>query len=122
MDVFTFLWMYFAISLSASLFLFFIYAVLRKYSYIIRRSDAAKAIVAATLLAASLTCLWYSISTTLTIFNKWFMTRWLGGFKFPLLATSVHMVGKIASKKTRPKYYLVSETYATVSLNLPAPL
>lgn len=92
MDVFLFLWVYFAVSLSVSLVIFTLYLLLLRYGKLIRRSDTAKAIVAAALLAASLTFLWYSISTTFTIFNKWLMTRWHGGFRYPLLTSSVHMV------------------------------
>jgi hypothetical protein len=92
MDIFLFLWIYFGVSTFISLIIFILYLSLLRYGDLIRRSSKAKAIVAAILLASSLTFLWYSISTTLTIFNKWFMTRWQGGFKFPLLSTSVHMV------------------------------
>ena len=95
MDVFTFLWIYFTISVCFSLLIFVLYSLLIRYGKHIRRSDASKAIVAAALLAASITFLWYSISITLTIFNKWLMTRWHGGFKFPLLTSSVHMVSQI---------------------------
>lgn len=92
MDAFTFLWLYFAISLSVAFLIFVLYLALLRYGRMIRRSDAAKATVAAVLFAASLTFLWYSVSTTLTIFNKWLMTQWHGGFKFPLLTSTVHMV------------------------------
>lgn len=92
MDFFVFLWIYFAVSLFLSIVVYALYLLLQKYGKLIRRSDAAKATVSAALLAASLTFLWYSISTTLTIFNKWLMTRWHGGFEYPLLTSSVHMV------------------------------
>ena len=92
MDFFAFLWIYFAVSLFLSIIVYTLYLLLQRYGKHIRRSDAAKASVAAALLAASLTFLWYSISTTLTIFNKWLMTRWNGGFEYPLLTSSVHMV------------------------------
>lgn len=92
MDFFLFLWIYFAVSLLLSIVVYALYLLLQKYGKLIRRSDAAKATVSAALLAASLTFLWYSISTTLTIFNKWLMTRWHGGFEYPLLTSSVHMV------------------------------
>ena len=92
MDFFVFLWIYFAVSLFLSIIVYTLYLLLQRYGKHIRRSDAAKASVAAALLAASLTFLWYSISTTLTIFNKWLMTRWNGGFEYHLLTSSVHMV------------------------------
>jgi hypothetical protein len=94
MQPFTFLWAYFAISLTVSVIFFVLYYLLEKYGDRIKRSEVAKAVVSKLLYAASLTCLWYSISTTLTIFNKWFMTIWDGGFKFPLFATCIHMVSK----------------------------
>ena len=112
MDVFIFLWIYFAVSLLLSLVIFILYHLLLRYGKYIKRSDAAKAVVAAALLAASLTFLWYSISTTLTIFNKWLMTRWHGGFRFPLLTASVHMVRMLLTL-----YYLLQEP----PLFVPAP-
>lgn len=42
----------------------------------------------------SIAFLWYSISLSLTIFNKWFMQEWHGGFNFPIFITGVHMVMK----------------------------
>eukprot|EP01040_Poterioochromonas_malhamensis_P011628 gene11628-12687_t len=42
----------------------------------------------------SIAFLWYSISLSLTIFNKWFMQEWHGGFNFPIFITAVHMIMK----------------------------
>lgn len=42
----------------------------------------------------SIAFLWYSISLSLTIFNKWFMQEWHGGFNFPIFITGVHMIMK----------------------------
>jgi solute carrier family 35 protein C2 len=42
----------------------------------------------------SIAFLWYSISLSLTIFNKWFMQEWNGGFNFPIFITAVHMIMK----------------------------
>jgi solute carrier family 35 protein C2 len=95
MNTVVFLWIYLAVSLTISLILFGLYLTLLRYGYLIRRSSAAKATVIAILLISSLTFLWYSISITLTLFNKWFLTQWHGiGFKYPLLSTSVHMLMK----------------------------
>jgi solute carrier family 35 protein C2 len=43
---------------------------------------------------AALTFAWYAVSITLSIYNKWLMSEFDGGFKYPLLATSVHMTLK----------------------------
>lgn len=40
------------------------------------------------------TLLWYSISISFTLFNKWFLNIWEDGFHFPILATAIHMVIK----------------------------
>lgn len=42
----------------------------------------------------SITCLWYSISLSFTLFNKWFMQEWEGGFNYPTTITGVHMLMK----------------------------
>lgn len=40
----------------------------------------------------SIAFLWYSISLSLTMFNKWFLQSWKGGgFNFPFLITGVHL-------------------------------
>lgn len=97
MNTFIFLWIYFSVSLGISLVIYGLYLALQRYGKLIRRSSTAKATVAAILLISSLTFLWYSISTTLTLFNKWFLTQWHGiGFKYPLLSTTVHMFVKFA--------------------------
>ena len=38
--------------------------------------------------------MWYGISVGFTIFNKWFLNDWRGGFKFPVGATMIHMFVK----------------------------
>lgn len=43
----------------------------------------------------SIAFLWYSISLSFTLFNKWFMQEWQGGFHFPIFITSIHMVMKL---------------------------
>jgi solute carrier family 35, member C2 len=42
----------------------------------------------------SIAFIWYTISLSFTLFNKWFMQEWRGGFNFPIFITSVHMVMK----------------------------
>lgn len=39
----------------------------------------------------SMAFLWYTISLSFTIYNKWFMQEWKGGFNFPIFITAVHM-------------------------------
>lgn len=46
------------------------------------------------LLAASYTFLWYSISLSFTIYNKWILQQWTGGFDYPILITTIHMTVK----------------------------
>ncbi len=43
----------------------------------------------------SIAFLWYSISLSFTLFNKWFMQEWKGGFHFPMFITCVHMFMKL---------------------------
>eukprot|EP00301_Raphidiophrys_heterophryoidea_P022192 c6410_g1_i1.p1 GENE.c6410_g1_i1~~c6410_g1_i1.p1 ORF type:complete len:573 (+),score=128.42 c6410_g1_i1:52-1770(+) len=43
---------------------------------------------------ASVCLLYYSVSISLVVFNKWFLFFWEGGFRFPLLVTLVHMMTK----------------------------
>ena len=108
MDFFVFLWIYFSVSLFLSIVVYTLYLLLQRYGKFIRRSDAAKASVATALLAGSLTFLWYSISATLTIFNKWLMTSWHGGFEYPLLTTSVHMVRTEVSEVIMETFWLMN--------------
>ena len=46
----------------------------------------AKVLLEWTLLIAW-TLLWYSISISFTLFNKWFLNVFYGGFPFPILVT-----------------------------------
>lgn len=39
------------------------------------------------LLLIAWTLLWYSISITFTLFNKWFLNVFYGGFPYPILVT-----------------------------------
>lgn len=96
MNTFTFLWIYFAVSSGLALIVYLMFLFLQRNSDRIQRSDQTKIVVLAILLATSLTFQWYAVSSTLVIFNKWFMTRWRGGgFGFPLLTTCIHMFVKL---------------------------
>jgi solute carrier family 35, member C2 len=65
---------------------------------------------------AAYTFTWYSISVTFTIFNKWFMTSWLGGFRYPILGTCVHMAVKLAL--TRVWYHFADDVIHPLSPSL----
>lgn len=54
------------------------------------------------MLVLSLAFLWYSISLSFTLYNKWLLQEWHSGFNFPILITTVHMVMK----------YLVTRVWA----------
>ena len=96
MEIFTFLFIYFLVSSSLALIVYAAFLLLQRYADLIPRSDQSKVVVLALLLATSLTFQWYAISSTLVMFNKWFMTRWrAGGFGFPLLTTCIHMLVKL---------------------------
>jgi hypothetical protein len=60
------------------------------------------------LLIAATAFLWYSISLTFTIYNKWILQVLFGGFRFPVLNTSIHMIIK----------YLFSRLYTTYVIKL----
>ena len=96
MEIFTFLFIYFIVSSSLAMIVYAAFLLLQRYADLIQRSDQSKVVVLALLLATSLTFQWYAISSTLVMFNKWFMTRWRdGGFGFPLLTTCIHMLVKL---------------------------
>ena len=47
-----------------------------------------------TILITAYTFLWYAVSISFTMFNKWFLDEWEGGFRFPICTTSGHMIIK----------------------------
>lgn len=55
-----------------------------------KRSDNAVLI-----LITSYTFFYYSISISFTMFNKWFLNSWEGGFSFPVTASAGHMIVKL---------------------------
>jgi len=38
---------------------------------------------------------WFSVSISFTIFNKWIMQLWEGGFEYPITMTTLHMLLKV---------------------------
>jgi hypothetical protein len=38
---------------------------------------------------------WFSISVSFTMYNKWLMQLWEGGFHYPILMTTLHMGLKV---------------------------
>ena len=47
------------------------------------------------MLITSYTFFYYSISISFTMFNKWFLNSWEGGFSFPVTASAGHMIVKL---------------------------
>lgn len=39
--------------------------------------------------------LWFGFSVSLVIYNKWLVTSWKGGFRFPFIMSTTHMVLKL---------------------------
>jgi hypothetical protein len=39
---------------------------------------------------------WYTVSVSLTLFNKWILEYWVPSFKFPVTMTACHMVRGLA--------------------------
>lgn len=67
-----FMLLYFFCTLGGSLLLFVLHRSLVWFpSYNTK-------VISANILLAAYTFSWYSISVTFTMFNKWFMTQWLG--------------------------------------------
>ncbi|CAM9242880.1 unnamed protein product [Chrysoparadoxa australica] len=56
-------------------------------------SRAAEYVGVVELLAYAL--LWYSISVTFTVLNKWLYSFWEGGFPFPIMPSAVHTLVKL---------------------------
>jgi solute carrier family 35 protein C2 len=52
------------------------------------------------LLVASFVTGWYAISITFSVFNKWLMNEYHGGFKYPISITCVHMTVKYILAKS----------------------
>ncbi|CAM9429901.1 unnamed protein product [Phaeothamnion confervicola] len=48
---------------------------------------------------ATFVFLWYGISVSFTIINRWMYVDWRGGFPFPILTTGVHMVIKYLASR-----------------------
>ena len=85
------LW-FFGISL---LFSGLIYLLYKAFQYKYQQSKSIKVInILKFLQILSLTLLWYSISISFTVYNKWLMKSYRGGFDFPITITSVHMFMK----------------------------
>ncbi len=63
------------------------------------------------LLAAS-TFLWYSISLSFTVYNKWILQVLFGGFHFPICNTLVHMTIKYVFSQLYIRLFLSAEHIA----------
>jgi len=89
-DVFHLLLIYAAFSSGLSLLLALLGAALSRLS----TSITTPAIVE-WFSTASVASGWFCTSVTFTLFNKFFMQLWRGGFQYPILTTTVHMFLKV---------------------------
>lgn len=87
------LYMYLIISLTLSITMFILYKCLTKCKSCKESKNIDKEGIR-TVLIAGFTFLWYAISVTFTIFNKWFLNEWEGGFKFPIMCSCIHLIMK----------------------------
>jgi EamA domain-containing membrane protein RarD len=61
----------------------------------------------------SLTCMWFSISLSFTLYNKWILQSWVTGFNYPIIISTVHMLVKYVI--TRVWYYSPNATIIDAS-------
>jgi solute carrier family 35 protein C2 len=79
--------------------------------YILNHGDSIKAetrqkeMVMKISLIVCYTFVWYTISISFTIYNKWFMNELYGGFAFPLFNTSIHMIMKFVLSRLWFRHY-----------------
>lgn len=90
---------YFLISTGIGIVFFILYLYIKPSAEEIKRSDSRSSLVqradvAKIMQIAAFTSVYYSISISFTIFNKWFLNYWEGGFSFPITTTAAHMVIK----------------------------
>lgn len=115
MDLFVLL-VFFSISSSLSAVLYILRWLLKTYGSRIRRGQKSKDTLAEILLVGSLTFAWYAVSITFTIYNKWLMGTYDGGFRFPLINTTIHMFIKLGISRI---WYMGSkEKIEPVSTNI----
>lgn len=69
------------------------------------------------LLLTSLTFLWYSISISFTIYNKWLMGSFKGGFDYPITTTLMHTIVKYIFSTIWISYFY-GNTITPVSLEV----
>jgi len=54
---------------------------------------------------------WFSVSISFTIYNKWIMQLWEGGFDYPITMTALHMILKV----------IISRIWIAFGLGIPVP-
>jgi len=59
---------------------------------------------------------WYGVSLSLTMFNKWFLVYFNGGFPFPITASAVHMFLKLVMSRIVMRYAGISVPVVTTEL------
>jgi solute carrier family 35 protein C2 len=77
-----------SVSLSASLWLF--YWVLKTKNIRFSLNEVDFSVLLNNILASSVTFMWYSVSLSLTLYNKWILKK----FEFPMTVTAVHIIIK----------------------------
>jgi hypothetical protein len=84
------LWIYSLVTLGLSLLCFIIHSLCKYFEYDANEIYICKIAIKdilASILLLGWTLLWYSISITFTLFNKWFVNIWYGGFNYPIFTT-----------------------------------
>lgn len=76
-----------------SLGLFILHSTL---SRLVTQSSRTLSKVVVALDAGKYILLWYAISISMTMYNKWYLTVWRGGFSFPVSVSCIHMFAKLA--------------------------
>eukprot|EP01041_Mallomonas_annulata_P011589 gene11589-24258_t len=84
------LWVYMVVATVLSLSFFIAYRICSSFRWC-KESYLGDREVLHAILIAAFTFLWYAISVSFTIFNKWFLSEWEGGFEYPILCSTVHL-------------------------------
>ena len=98
-DVFYLLSIFFAVTSTTSLLLYLIWSYFKRHQErIIRRYHLVvvnyKKMIYNLDVSWS-TMGWFSVSISFTIYNKWIMQLWEGGFNYPISMTTLHMAFKV---------------------------
>ena len=89
------MWIFFFFTLFVSFLCFLLHAILKYFTIEMRCFHLNTSDILRYLELAACVSLWYSISISFTLFNKYFSTIWFGGFHFIIFTTFVHMTIKL---------------------------